>query len=42
MGERTIAAHKYGLAKLGVKIKTKEDTYEISYAKIEASRICAL
>src|SRR6185503_18629349 len=29
MGERTIAAHKYGLEKLGVKIETLEETYEI-------------
>ncbi len=35
MGERTIAAHKYGLDKLGVKIKTKESTYEIKYTKLK-------
>ena len=35
MGERTIAAHKYGLGKFGAKIKTLEDTYEISYKKIK-------
>ncbi len=29
MGERTIAAHKFGLQKLGVKITTQETTYEI-------------
>ncbi len=35
MGERTIAAHKYGLGKLGAKIKTLEDTYEISGKKLK-------
>lgn len=29
MGERTIAAHKHGLEKLGVKIKTLKDVYHI-------------
>lgn len=35
MGERTIAAHRYGLEKLGVKIVTKSDHYDISYAKLK-------
>jgi UDP-N-acetylglucosamine 1-carboxyvinyltransferase len=35
MGERTIAAHKYGLAKFGTSIKTLEDTYEISSKKLK-------
>ncbi len=35
MGERTIAAHKYGLGKLGVKIKTLENTYSISHTKLK-------
>ncbi len=30
MGERTIAAHRYGLAELGVRIATKADTYEVT------------
>jgi UDP-N-acetylglucosamine 1-carboxyvinyltransferase len=30
MGNRTIAAHRYALEELGVKIKTKEDCYEIT------------
>src|SRR3989338_5295022 len=30
MGERTIASNKYGLETLGVKIKTKENEYEIT------------
>ncbi len=39
MGERTIAAHKYGLEKLGVKILTKKNTYEISYKKLKPNTI---
>lgn len=34
MGQRTIAAHRYGLEELGVKIKTKETEYEISSARL--------
>ncbi|MBP6884197.1 MAG: UDP-N-acetylglucosamine 1-carboxyvinyltransferase [Candidatus Pacebacteria bacterium] len=34
MGERTIASHKYGLGKLGVSIKTLEDSYDISHKKL--------
>ena len=37
MGERTIAPHKYGLGKFGVKIKTLEDTYEISSGKLKCA-----
>lgn len=33
MGNRTIAAHRYALEELGVKIKTREDYYEISSPK---------
>ncbi len=35
MGERTIASHKYGLEKLGVKIKTLENHYEIGSTKLK-------
>jgi len=35
MGERTIAAHKYGLGKYGVGIKTLANSYEISYKKLK-------
>ena len=35
MGERSIAAHKYGLEKFGVKIKTLENHYDISYTKLK-------
>ncbi len=35
MGERTIAAHKYGLGKFGVKIKTLSDSYDIRYTKLK-------
>jgi UDP-N-acetylglucosamine 1-carboxyvinyltransferase len=35
MGERTIAAHKYGLGKFGVAIKTSDDAYKISYKKLK-------
>ena len=34
MGERTIGAHKYGLNKFGVQIKTLDDRYEISHKKL--------
>lgn len=39
MGNRTIAAHRFGLEKLGVKIKTKEDFYEISAHKLKPAEI---
>ncbi|MEI8130163.1 MAG: UDP-N-acetylglucosamine 1-carboxyvinyltransferase [bacterium] len=35
MGERTIAAHKYGLSKFGVNIKTLTDSYDIRYKKLK-------
>ncbi|MFW5853600.1 MAG: helix-turn-helix domain-containing protein [Patescibacteria group bacterium] len=35
MGERTITAHKLGLAGLGVKIKTTENEYRVSYKKLK-------
>lgn len=35
MGERTIAAHKFGLEKFGVKTKTLTDSYDISYTKLK-------
>ncbi len=35
MGERTIAAHKYGLNKFGVNIKTVTDRYDIGYKKLK-------
>ncbi len=34
MGDRTIAAHRYGLENLGVSIVTKEDYYEIKAKKL--------
>lgn len=39
MGDRTIAAHKYGLEDLGIKIETKENFYQISNSKIKASEV---
>ena len=39
MGQRTIAAHKYGLESLGVKILTKESYYEISCNKLKPADI---
>jgi UDP-N-acetylglucosamine 1-carboxyvinyltransferase len=35
MGERTIAAHKYGLEELGINIETKENFYSIQSEKIK-------
>ncbi|MEI6316700.1 MAG: UDP-N-acetylglucosamine 1-carboxyvinyltransferase [bacterium] len=35
MGERSISAHKYGLEKFGVKIKTLENHYQISHTKLK-------
>lgn len=34
MGQRTIAAHRYGLESLGVKIETKEEYYEVKHKKL--------
>ena len=39
MGNRTIAAHRYGLEELGVKIVTKADKYEISVKKLTPAEI---
>jgi UDP-N-acetylglucosamine 1-carboxyvinyltransferase len=39
MGNRTIAAHRYGLEELGVSIKTKESHYSVSRKKLRASDI---
>jgi UDP-N-acetylglucosamine 1-carboxyvinyltransferase len=39
MGERTIAAHRYGLEELGVKIDTKADFYEVSKKKLHGGDI---
>ncbi len=35
MGERSVSAHKYGLEKFGVKIKTLENSYSISHTKLK-------
>lgn len=39
MGERTIAAHRYGLEELGVKIRTDKDYYNVSAHKLHAGEI---
>lgn len=39
MGQRTIAAHRYGLESLGVKIITKETHYEITHKKLKSAEI---
>jgi UDP-N-acetylglucosamine 1-carboxyvinyltransferase len=39
MGQRTIAAHRYGLESLGVKINTKENYYEIKHGKLKPNDI---
>ncbi len=39
MGQRTIAAHRYGLEALGVKIVTKENYYEITREKFTSADI---
>jgi len=39
MGQRTIAAHRYGLESLGVKIVTKETHYEVSHKKLKPADI---
>ncbi len=39
MGERTISAHKYGLEKLGIKIKANSDHYEIRVGKLKPAEI---
>jgi len=37
MGERTIAAHRFGLEELGVKIVTRSDHYAISHSKLHSA-----
>ncbi len=39
MGERTIAAHRYGLEELGVRIKTDKDYYNITARRLHAGEI---
>ena len=39
MGQRTIAAHRYGLESLGVNIITKETCHEIKYQKLKPADI---
>ncbi len=39
MGQRSIAAHRYGLEKLGVHIKTTEHAYEISSTNLHGGEI---
>lgn len=39
LGKRTIAAHIYALEKLGVKIKTSANNYEVSSKKLKPSEI---
>jgi len=39
MGNRTIAAHRYGLEELGVEIITKADKYEVSVKKLVPGEI---
>ncbi len=39
MGNRTIAAHRYGLEELGVSIKTLENHYHVSHKRLRAADI---
>jgi len=39
MGNRTIAAHKYGLEKLGINITTWKDCYKIQTKKLKSSEV---
>ena len=39
MGNRTIAAHRYGLEELGVTIKTLEDHYRVTTKKLHAADV---
>lgn len=39
MGNRTIAAHRYGLEKMGVKIRTTDDDYVVSVRKTRPAEI---
>ncbi len=40
MGERTIAAHRYGLEELGVKIESHNGFYDVKVGKLHAADIC--
>src|SRR5581483_1029756 len=42
MGQRTIAAHRFGLESLGIHIKTKENHYEITLGKLHPADIVLL
>jgi len=39
LGKRTISAHTYALAELGVKVKTTNNSYDITVGKIKAAHI---
>lgn len=39
MGERTIAAHRYGLEKLGVHVETHGDRYEVKVGRLKPAEI---
>jgi len=39
MGNRTIAAHRYGLEKLGIKIATKNDHYAITTKRLRGAEV---
>lgn len=39
MGERTISAHRFGLEKFGVKIKTRENYYEIGTGRLRPAEV---
>lgn len=39
LGKRTISAHKYALAELGIEIKTTDNSYEVSSKKIAPAEI---
>lgn len=39
MGERTIAAHKFGLEELGIEIQTKDNFYQVKSEKIKAGEV---
>lgn len=39
MGDRTISAHKFGLEKLGISIKTEENYYDVSYSNLKPAEI---
>lgn len=39
MGNRTITAHRYGLEKLGVKIKTKDNYYDVQAKKLKPAEV---